>query len=137
MPVLLTQAHPLSLGIYHLATGGTNLAMMLLPAGQTVGLTCFSYVFVTSQWSVTNPAAEVLQMPGTTLGPSVLVGENQFVTRITPWYVHQLGEVPATEELALAVKIEKILQPISTRRAAEAVWVPTSVPPCSLSKHGH
>ena len=42
-----------------------------------------------------------------------------------PWDLHQVCKVPATEEPALAVEVEEVLQPVPTRGAAEAVWVPT------------
>ena len=43
---------------------------------------------------------------------------------LPPWDLHEVCKVPATEEPALAVEVEEVLQPVSTGRAAETVWVP-------------
>ena len=44
---------------------------------------------------------------------------------IPPWNLHQVGEVPAAEEPALAVEVEEVFQSVSAGGAAEAVWMPT------------
>ena len=46
---------------------------------------------------------------------------------IPPWNLHQVGEVPAAEEPALAVEVEEVFQSVSAGGAAETVWMPTPV----------
>ena len=48
---------------------------------------------------------------------------------LPPWDLHEVCKVPATEESALAVEVEEVLQTVSTRGATEAVWVPAPASP--------
>ena len=54
--------------MYDRVTGETGLAMLSLPALETVRHPLNTYVLMTSQGEVTDPAAEVLQVPEPVLG---------------------------------------------------------------------
>ena len=87
-------------------TGVTTLAMVTLPAAQTVRHPLHWYVLVASQWHVADPAAEVLHVPEPVLGGSVLHREDQLVAGGAPRNVHLGGKVSATEQLAVAVVVQ-------------------------------
>ena len=134
MPVLLTQAHPLSLGINILSTGRADLAMVHLPAPQAVRLTLYWDILLTCQGGVTQPAAEMFDVPECVLCTCVLCREYQLITGSTPWDLHQLGIVPPTVQLALVVVVQQVLQHLPTTGAGEAGRVPTLVSSCPLCK---
>ena len=68
------------LGVYDTVTGETGLPMLSLPALQTVRHSLHPYVLMASQGQVTDPAAEVLQVPEPVLGGGELGREDKLVT---------------------------------------------------------
>ena len=91
-------------------TSVTSLAMVTLPAAQTVRHPLHRYVLVASQGHVADPAAEVLHVPEPVLGRGELHGEDKLVTGGAPGDVHLESKVAAAVQLAVTVVIEKVLK---------------------------
>ena len=111
--------------------------MVHLPARQAVRLALHWNILLTSQGGVTQPAAEVLDVPEAVLCTCVLGRKYQLITCRTAWDFHQLGVVSATVQLALAVIVQQVLQHLPTLVAGEARWVPALLMTSSLCKDGN
>jgi len=122
--------------MYDVAAGGAGLAMVGLPALETVRDSLHRDVLVAGQGQVTRPAAEVLQMPEPVLGRCVLLGEDELVTSFTPGDVHLIGEVSTTVKMLLGVVVEEVLQHLPALPAREAVGMPAGLLARPLSKYG-
>jgi len=114
-----------------------NLAMVHLPARQAVRLALHRDILLTSQGGVTQPAAEVLDVPEAVLCSCVLCRKYQLITRRTARDFHQLGIVSATVQLSFVVVVEQVLQHLPTMVAGEARWMPALLKTCSLCKDGN
>ena len=138
MPAVLPQGDPLLPQPDVLPTRHAHLAKPLIPAVLAVRLSHSTRnILLTSQGSVTDPAAELAHVPEPALCLGVFLGKDKLITRGAPGDVHQLCKVPATVQLAIAVVVQQVLQHLPALGAGEAGGVPAVSMSRPLSKNGN
>ena len=125
------------LGVDDLVAGETGFAVLRLPTLETVRHPLHPNILMASQREVTDPAAEVLEMPEPVLGRGELRREDELVTGRTPGDLHLGRKVSAAVEMSLTVIVEQILQDLPALPARETVRVPAGVLARPLGKDGH
>ena len=138
MPAVLPQGDPLLPQPDVLPTRHAHPAKPLIPAALAVRLShSIRNILLTSQGSVTDPAAEVAHVPEPALCLGVFLSKDQLITRGAPGDVHQLCKVTATVQLAISVEVEQVLQHLPALGAGEAGGVPAVSMSRPLSKYGN